>query len=93
MRSRLLRSLALAAPLILMILAYAAELPENARPSVSVHDSSRQPSVAQRISAKGLPGLAEVSPWLYRGGQPTAAGPDARKHGYQHRGGCAWRIA
>lgn len=30
--------------------------------------------VARRISVEGVPNLAEVSPWLYRGGQPTERG-------------------
>jgi tyrosine-protein phosphatase SIW14 len=74
MRSRLVRWLAVSAALIVMVLAYAAELPQHARPSVSVDDSPLQHPAAKRMAAEGLPGLAEVSPRLFRGGQPTAAG-------------------
>jgi hypothetical protein len=43
-------------------------------PSDSRHSSDSGPPYDHRIAAPGVPNLVEVTPMLYRGGEPTAVG-------------------
>lgn len=60
--------------LLLIVLAYGvamgAESPQTGEPTPARH------SIGKHLDAEGLPNFGEVTPRLYRGGQPTPAGFD-----------------
>lgn len=60
--------------MLAMVFAAQAGAPVQNAPSVSPRSSANESPYGQRIAAQGVPNLVEVTPMLYRGGQPTAAG-------------------
>ena len=57
-----------------MVFASQARNPVQHDPSDSRHSNGSGPPYDHRIAALGVPNLFEVTPMLYRGGQPTAVG-------------------
>jgi protein tyrosine phosphatase (PTP) superfamily phosphohydrolase (DUF442 family) len=74
LRRRLPRIVFLLIALLLTVLAFGApvgaESPQTGEPAVARH------SIGKHLTAEGLPNFGEVTPHLYRGGQPTPAGFD-----------------